>query len=105
LPKTNPAFADVTFDGMVVYKTGYSVITASEIDEVFVKRVGELMKEVCGESEPHKAPSFGECQFCPLTPEDCVDKVGAAKAHQGESDCLKSPRRRSATDQMKPTFS
>lgn len=86
LPKTNPAFADVTFDGMVVYKTGYSVISAGEVDEVFVKRVGELMKEVCGDAEPHKAPSFGECQFCPITPEDCVDKVEAAKAHQGETD-------------------
>lgn len=86
LPKTNPAFADVTFDGMVVYKTGYSLITADEIDEVFVRRVGELMKEVCGEAEPHKAPSFNECQHCPITHEDCADKVEAKKAYQGETD-------------------
>ena len=44
------------------------------------------MKEICGEAEPHKAPSFGECQYCPITPEDCADRVVGAKAHQGETD-------------------
>jgi CRISPR/Cas system-associated exonuclease Cas4 (RecB family) len=86
LPKANPAFAGVTFDGMVVYKTGYNIIMADEIDEIFVKRVAELMKEVCGEAEPHKAPSFGECKYCPVAPEDCAERVKAEKVHLGETD-------------------
>jgi hypothetical protein len=58
----------------VTYKSGFSVVSAGEIDEVFVRQVGELMKEICGEREPHKAPSYGECLHCPLTPEDCSDR-------------------------------
>ena len=73
------------FEGKVVYKTGLTVVTADEIDEVFVKRVGELMRETCGDREPHKAPSFGECQHCPLTPEDCGDRVQTEKAYLGET--------------------
>jgi hypothetical protein len=86
LPKTNPAFAGVTFDGKVIYKSGFTVVSAGEIDEVFVRRVGELMKEICGDREPHKAPSYGECLHCPLTPEDCSDRVTTEKAYTGETD-------------------
>jgi hypothetical protein len=86
LPKTNPAFAGVTFQGKVVYKNGYIVIRSDEIDEIFVKRLGDLMKEICGEAEPHKAPSYGECQHCPITPEDCADRAQAMKIHEGETN-------------------
>lgn len=85
LPLTNPAFADVAFEGKVIYRTGYNLIRPEEIDEKFVKAVGELMRMVCGEEEPHKAPSFAECQNCPITPEDCGDRAEAAKFHQGET--------------------
>ena len=86
MPKTNPAFEGVTFNGKVVYRTGYSIITPDEIDGNFVKAGSELMRDVCGDAEPHKAPSFGECQYCPITPEDCTDKVGTEKVFQGETD-------------------
>lgn len=86
LPRTNPAFAGVRFDGKVIYKTGHSVITADEVDAVFVRRVGELMREVCGEAEPHKAPSYGECRYCSVTAEDCGDRVVAEAVYSGETD-------------------
>ncbi len=86
MPRTNPAFEQVTFDGKVIYKTGYTIITADEIDPVFIKRIGELMKEICGEDEPHKAPSYGECQHCPVTPEDCAERVQTEEAYHGETD-------------------
>jgi hypothetical protein len=38
------------------------------------------------EQEPHKAPSYGECLYCPLTAEDCSDRVQTDKAYQGETD-------------------
>jgi hypothetical protein len=86
LPKVIPAFAEVTFSGKVVYKMGTSIITPGEVDAVFIRRVADLMKEVCGEAEPHKAPSYAECQFCPITAEDCADRAGAVKVFQGETD-------------------
>lgn len=86
LPKTNPAFAGVTFQGKIVYKCGYSIILPDEVDVVFIHRVADLMKEVCGEAEPHKAPTYAECQHCPITPEDCADRAGAVKVYEGETD-------------------
>jgi hypothetical protein len=44
------------------------------------------MKEICGDREPHKAPSYGECLHCPLTSEDCGDRVQREQACQGEMD-------------------
>ena len=86
LPKTNPAFAGVTFEGKVSYKCCYNLITPDEIDAVFVQRVAELMKEICGDNEPHKAPSFGECQYCPVTGKDCTDRVETERAYQGVTE-------------------
>ena len=86
LPKTHRAFSGITFDGRVVYRTGSVIVPADEITPVFVKRVGELIREICGEREPHKAPSFSECQNCPVTPEDCGDRLQTDKAHVGETD-------------------
>jgi hypothetical protein len=86
LPKTNPAFADVKFDGRVVYKTGYVLIPAEEAGEVFIRQVCDLMRVICGDAEPHKAPSFKECKFCPIGPEDCVDRVQGELSHHGETD-------------------
>lgn len=82
-PKTNPAYAGVRFAGKVIYKSGYNIVTADEVDAVFVKRVGELIREVCGTVEPHKAPSFGECQYCPITTENCPERVESSQVHEG----------------------
>jgi hypothetical protein len=86
LPKTVPAFKDVTFHGKVVYKTGYSLITPEEVDAGFITLVSDLMKVICADEEPHKAPSFKECQHCPITVEDCADRAGAVKVYEGETD-------------------
>jgi hypothetical protein len=86
LPRTNPAFSEVTFDGRVVYKTGSVIVSADEATPEFVKLVGGLMKEICGEQEPRKAPTYGECLHCRVTPEDCADRVQTEKAYQGETD-------------------
>ncbi len=86
LPKAIPAFKDVTFHGKVVYKTGYSIITPEEVDTLFIKMVSDLMKQICAEDEPRKAPSFSECQHCPITVEDCPDRAGAVKVYEGETD-------------------
>lgn len=86
LPKTIPAFAGVRFHGKVIYKTGSSIIGPEEVDATFIKRVSDLMREICGEAESHKAPSYAECQHCPITAEDCADRAGAVKVYKGETD-------------------
>lgn len=86
LPRTNPIFAGVHFTGKVVYKSGYNIVTADEIDSEFIRRVAELLKEVCGDAEPRKAPSFGECQYCPVTSSDCADRVDTPNIHEGVTD-------------------
>jgi hypothetical protein len=68
LPKASPAFAGVTFQGKVVYKTGYSVIMPDEVDAVSVKRLVALMKEVCGEAEPHRARASRSATTVPSPP-------------------------------------
>jgi hypothetical protein len=35
---------------------------------------------------PHKAPSYAECQRCPITVEDCADRVVAMQINEGETD-------------------
>jgi hypothetical protein len=85
-PKTIPAFAGVKLHGKVVYKLGTSIITPEEVDAAFIKKVVELMKVICGETPPRKAPSFTECQHCPITPEDCADRAGTVKVYEGQTD-------------------
>lgn len=86
MPLTIPAFKDVRFHGKVVYKCGHSVIAPEEIDDTFIKRVSDLMKIICGEAEPRKAPSYAECLYCPITAEDCAERGGAVKVYEGETD-------------------
>lgn len=86
LPQTNPAFSGVRFDGRIVYKAGYSIVPADEVDAPFVKQVGELMRVVCGNEEPRKAPSFRECKFCPISSDDCPERIDAAKVYEGQTD-------------------
>jgi hypothetical protein len=84
LPRTNPAFAGVTFAGKVVYRTGDTVFEAGEIDSAFVQQLGELLREICGDRVSHKAPNCGECRYGPGTPKDCGDRMQAAQASEGE---------------------
>lgn len=86
LPLVNPLFENVMFRGKIAYKCTYGIITPDEVDHDFVDRVGELMRVVCGKTEPHKAPSYKECQYCPIAPEDCVDRVDTQKTLEGTTD-------------------
>jgi hypothetical protein len=86
LPKTVPAFAGVRLYGKVVYKVGCCVVRPEEIDTTFITTVSDLMKVVCGEAEPRKAPSYTECQHCSITVEDCADRAGAVRVYEGETD-------------------
>ncbi|MBN9121456.1 MAG: PD-(D/E)XK nuclease family protein [Planctomycetes bacterium] len=86
LQKANPAYAGVRFRGRVEYKARYGIIDPGEADTAFVTRVAGLMREVCGPNEPRKAPSYRECQSCPLTPDDCGDRVDTEAIFAGVTE-------------------
>ncbi len=75
LKRANPALAGVRLRGRIEYPTRFGIVEADEVDAGFAARVGEVMRAVCGPDEPGKAPSFGECRCCPLTPDDCAERV------------------------------
>jgi len=86
LPKANPVYAGVRFRGRVEYKCRYGLVAAEEVDAEFAARVADLMREVCGTDPPRKSPSFRECQFCPLTPDDCLDRIETEAVLVGVTD-------------------
>jgi hypothetical protein len=88
LPRANPAaFGGVTFRGRVEYGGGqFHLIEAEEVDAAFSAHVSELMRAVCGPTEPSKAPSYAECRCCPLTPADCPDRVDREESFVGTTD-------------------
>lgn len=86
LKKANPAYANVRFKGRVEYMARYNLIDTEEVDAAFATQVAELMKLICGPDEPRKAPSFGECRCCPLTREDCADRVETEEILAGVTD-------------------
>lgn len=84
--RRNPAYAGVRLSGRVQYKARYNLIAPEEVDVLFSARVAEMMKEVCGDAEPRKAPNFKECEFCPLTSEDCPDRVESEVVYAGVTE-------------------
>lgn len=86
LKKANPVFAGVRFKGRVEYLSRYNLIDSEEVDGTFVALVADTMKLICGPDAPRKAPSFEECRCCPLTREDCADRVEAEAVLAGVTD-------------------
>jgi hypothetical protein len=77
LPIAVPKFRGIKFDGQVVYQTRTSTILTSEIDETFMNRVGQLLRMICGDIPPARAPSARECRFCDVSADDCPDLIDA----------------------------
>ena len=77
LPIAVPQFRGIKLDGQVVYQTRTSTILASEIDERFINRVGQLLRIICGDTPPARTPSARECRYCEITADDCPDLIDA----------------------------
>ena len=86
LPLANPAYAGVTFRGRVEYKCRFAIIDPGEVDAAFVARAADLLKVICGPDPPRKTPSYRECQNCPLTPDDCADRVETEVVYAGVTE-------------------
>jgi len=85
VPLATPRFRGMQFDGMVVYKDTSRRIKASRIDAKFVDRVTSLIKQVAAAECPAKAPSFGECRFCPIPSVHCPERIEVSEANM---DCV-----------------
>jgi hypothetical protein len=70
----------------VEYKCRYALIDPAEVGSEFVGRLADLMKVICGPDPPRKAPSYRECQYCPLTLDDCADRVDSEVAYAGVTE-------------------
>ena len=75
LPRLGGLMYGRTFDGRVVYKDHSIDIPAAQVDAEFVKRIGAQMHTLASPVAPRRRPSFLECRFCPITVEDCPDRV------------------------------
>ena len=86
IPKALPRYKGFIFDGKIAYRSGHTTISSTEIDQKFIKQVGDLLKQVFGDEPLPKIPSFNECQFCEITAEDCLDRTTAISENTGEVD-------------------
>jgi hypothetical protein len=80
LPRAQPKYKGKKFSGMLIYKSGETKsIAANRLDSAFIKDLGNLMGRVTATEPPLKTPSLSECGYCPITDEDCADRVTDGK--------------------------
>ncbi len=75
VPLAIPRYRGMKFDGMVVYKDTSRRIKGSRIDDKFIGRVTSLINRMSVRDCPPKAPSFGECRFCPISSVYCPARI------------------------------
>ena len=72
----DPRCRDMPLDGRLVYGDGEEVsIPASSLDERFIDGLHDLLKRVTGSELAERVPSGRECAWCPLTFEDCPERI------------------------------
>ncbi len=86
MPMVVPQLKDIPLYGKVVYSNKEVDISPNEITPAFKNNVTDLLKEVFGPEPPPKVPSYSECRWCPITPEDCEDRVGVEDLFEAETD-------------------
>lgn len=84
----DPRYKGITFDGRVIYAHNDALILAQDIDPPFVKRVGHLMRLICGAEPPPSAPSVGECRYCDIPGDVCPDRMDEGTVAEGTTDAF-----------------
>jgi PD-(D/E)XK nuclease superfamily len=85
LPKAFPAYRGLRFDGRLVCPAGELDIPADEVDEPFVRRARDLLRQICGDKPPMASPSPGECRHCEITAEDCPVRMDGGESPEAET--------------------
>ena len=75
LEKHDSRFRDVSVEGRIVYSDHDVFIPAGSVTEKFVSSLGSLMRRLSSEIPAVKVPSEQECAFCPITTEDCEERI------------------------------
>jgi hypothetical protein len=80
LPKAVSKYRDVKFTGMLIYKDNPTkTIEPGRVDSEFIKNLATLIRRIAGDEPCRKVPSIFECGFCPITDDDCGDRVVAGQ--------------------------
>ena len=69
------AWGDITLKGRVVYSDHLVDIPAEAISPEFIQEMGSLIRRVANEKPALLVPSSTECGFCPITLEDCPQRI------------------------------
>ena len=75
LPLGNGRYREVKLSGQVYYGEDNGVdIPATEIDKRFKEITAGLITRLTSKTPARKAPSTGECRFCPISAQYCPDR-------------------------------
>ena len=66
-------------EGRLVYGDGAEVrVPSSSLNGAFIEDLHDLLYRVTGRGEAERVPSSRECAWCPLTSDDCPDRIESA---------------------------
>ena len=75
LPLVDRRYQDSRLQGQVYYAKDQGIdIPASAVDQRFREIVKELISRPASTTPTRKAPSAGECRFCPISAQYCPDR-------------------------------
>lgn len=74
LPRIDKAYAGRTITGRLVYKDFEVDVPAEAIDEVFERRLMELLQRLASNEAPEALPGPNECRFCKLSSRECSNR-------------------------------
>ena len=75
LDRSVPAWKNILLKGRVIYSDHVVDIPADAISPEFIKEMGSLIRRVADEKPALVVPSGTECGFCPITLEDCPQRI------------------------------
>ena len=86
LEKYDSRFSDFSLEGRVVYSDHDVCIPAGSVTENFISNLGGLMRRLSSDVPAVKVPSEQECAFCPITIEDCQERIGSPRVVDGDEN-------------------
>jgi PD-(D/E)XK nuclease superfamily len=61
-------------------------VPGSSIDQLFITRLGEVIRRVAADAPAIKVPSVRECAWCDISKEDCPERIDRTEAQRGSTD-------------------
>lgn len=75
IPLTKPEWANIVFDGAVVYKDTRIAIPSNAIDDAFKDNLDYFVKILASSEPAHKVPSELGCRFCDIHKQECPERI------------------------------